>query len=54
MLQVGQIVRILYPFDESFPGTYEIEEVISYEDGQITYVLKEIGGFAPQYVELAQ
>lgn len=54
MYSVGQMVRTLPPFDESFSGVYEIVEVLTYDDGQITYVLEEIGGFAPQYVELAE
>ena len=51
MLEVGHLVRVLPPFAESFPGEYEITEVIHHEDGQIAYVLGELGGFAPIYVE---
>lgn len=52
MLSVGQMVRVLEPFKDSFPDEYEITEVLTYEDGQITYVLGDHGGFAPIYVEL--
>ena len=54
MLEVGQFVRVLPPFGESFQGQYAIEDVIVHEDDQIVYVLSEIGGFAPNYVELAE
>lgn len=54
MLEVGQFVRVLPPFSESFQGQYVIEDVIVHEDGQIVYVLSEIGGFAPHYVELVE
>lgn len=51
MLEVGQLVRVLPPFAESFSGEYEITEVLEYEDGQVAYILGELGGFAPIYVE---
>jgi|GEM_PF-3736390 len=51
MLSVGQLVRVLPPFAESFPGEHEITEVIEHEDGQIAYVLGDLGAFAPQFVE---
>lgn len=54
MLQVGQLVRVLDPFRESFPDTYEITEAVVYDDGQVSYVLGEIGAFAPIYVELME
>lgn len=54
MLEVGQLVRVLPPFGESFTETYEITEVIQHPDGQIVYVLGELGGFAPIYVEAVE
>lgn len=51
MLSAGQLVRVLPPFAESFPGEHEITEVIEHEDGQIAYVLGDLGAFAPQFVE---
>lgn len=54
MLQIGQLAKVTEPFDQSFPDVYEIEDVITHDDGQVVYILKEIGGFAPQYVEPAQ
>jgi hypothetical protein len=54
MLEVEQSVRVLSPFAESFPGHYVITEVIVHEDGQIAYVLGDLGGFAPIYVEAVE
>ncbi len=51
MLTVGQLVRVLPPFADSFPGEYEITEIIPHADGQTVYVLGDLGGFAPEYVE---
>lgn len=51
MLTVGQRVRVLPPFADSFPGDHEITEVIRHYDGQTVYVLGDLGGFAPEYVE---
>jgi hypothetical protein len=53
MLTVGQLVRVLPPFADSFPGEHEITEVIQHDDGQVAYVLGDLGGFAPEYVEAA-
>lgn len=54
MFQVGQKVRVLSPFAESFPDQYEIVAVITDEDGQIAYDLGGIGAFAPQFVEIVE
>lgn len=54
MLVVGQMVRVLPPFAEAFPGVYEIVTVITHDDGQIAYDLREIGAFAPNYVEVVE
>lgn len=53
-MQIGDLVRVLAPFTESFPDTYAITEVITYEGGTVTYVLGESGGFDPVYLEFAQ
>lgn len=54
MFKVGDVVRILAPFDESFPETYEVTEVVTHGDDQVTYVLGEAGGFDAKYLELAE
>lgn len=52
MLIEGQMVRVLPPFAEAFPGVYEIVTVVVHDDGQIAYDLRDIGAFAPIYVEV--
>lgn len=51
-MKTGDKVRVLAPFNDSFPGEYEITEVITHEDGQVAYVLGDLGGFAPQFLEV--
>jgi hypothetical protein len=51
MFQVGQLVRVLEPFADSFPGEYEVTEVITHPDGQVAFILDEAGAFAAQYLE---
>ena len=52
--EVGQIVRVLPPFAESFPDTYEIVEVINNDDGQIACAIAGDGAFDPKYVEAVE
>lgn len=52
-MNTGDQVRVLAPFNDSFPGEYEITESIAHEDGQVVYVLGDLGGFAPQFLEAA-
>lgn len=54
MLQVGQLVRVLPPFADSFTGEFTITEIITHEDGQIACVLGDAGAFAPEYLEAAE
>jgi len=51
MFEVGQTVKVLEPFSESFTETYEITEVLTYPDGQIAYILGELGAFDAKYLE---
>lgn len=51
-MQIGNTVRILAPFSDSYPGEYQITEVVTYEDGQTVFMLGELGGFDPRYLEL--
>ncbi|MCU0826665.1 MAG: hypothetical protein MUE52_04505 [Tabrizicola sp.] len=51
---VGQKVRVLDPFTESFPAVYEIIEIVTHPDGQIVCILPDdAGGFDPKYLEAA-
>lgn len=53
-MTVGSLVRVLEPFAASFPGVYEITEVVTYE-GQTVYILSDdAGGFDAAYLELAE
>lgn len=49
---VGDKVRILAPFNEFFEGQYEITEIVIHEDGQIAYILGELGGFDSMFLEV--
>lgn len=53
---IGRPVRILPPFDKSFPATYTVEEIVTHPDGQIVCLLSDdLGGFDPKYlVEVAE
>lgn len=52
MLNVGDMVKVVGLFQDNFPATYEITEVVVHEDGQIAYILGELGGFDPKYLEV--
>jgi hypothetical protein len=53
MLTVGQRVRVLPPFADSFPGDHEITQVIEHDDKHFAYVLGGRWAFAPKQVEAA-
>jgi hypothetical protein len=52
MLQIGQQVRVLEPFDHTFSDVYSIIEIVIHDDGQIVYILEEAGGFDIKYLEV--
>lgn len=47
---VGDVVRVLAPFDETYPETYAIMEQVD----DRTFVLGDIGAFDMMYLELAE
>lgn len=49
-MNIGDTVRILHPFAESFPGEYVVERL---EDG-VVFVTGIEGGFDPIYLEVVQ
>ena len=53
MPAVGDLVRVIAPFDYAFPATYAITERIDNTDGTTVFVLGEAGGFDPMYLEAA-
>lgn len=44
MLEVGQEVRVLAPFDESFPDVYPVREVGVAEDESVHYYIGDVEG----------
>lgn len=50
---IGQRVRVLPPFTESFPDVYVITEMVVSPDVNIVYILGEHGGFDAMYLEAA-
>lgn len=50
---VGQRVRVLPPFTESFPDVYVITEMVVNPDLSVVYILGEHGGFDAMYLEAA-
>lgn len=53
--RIGQAVRVLPPFAESFPGTYTVTEIVTHPDGQVVCILSdESGGFDPKYLAEAE
>jgi len=53
MFSIGSTVRVLHPFAASFPGTYEIPDIVTNENGQTAYILGDLGGFDAMYLEAA-
>lgn len=52
MLNVGDVVKVLYPFTDSFPDNYVITESVVDSIGQVAYILGDNGGFDEIYLEL--
>lgn len=52
MFSVGQVVRVLAPFNEAFPDALEITDIILSDDGTKAYILGDAGGFDERYLEL--
>jgi len=54
IFEVGQMVRVLPPFAESFPEIYAITQVHQHEDGQVACILGEAGAFDPKFLEAVE
>lgn len=50
----GALVRVMPPFDASFPDPLVVESITQADDGSVAFVLTDAGGFAREYLELAQ
>lgn len=44
MLEVGQQVRVLAPFNQTFSEVYTIREVFVQENGNVVYFIGDIEG----------
>ena len=51
-MQVGDIVKVLPPFNETYTENYSITEISTTEDRQTVYVLGELGAFSEIYLEI--
>ena len=51
-MKVNDVVRVLEPFNDTYPDTYTITEVLQTEDSQEVYILGEIGAFSACYLEV--
>lgn len=50
MIQIGSKVRCLPPF-ESLEGEHEVIDIIQHDDGQVAFILNDIGAFDIKYIE---
>jgi uncharacterized protein YodC (DUF2158 family) len=57
MFKTGDTVRVLEPFDEGFPQTYSVRDVITHDDGQVAVIIddgtEDGSAFDPKYLEAA-
>lgn len=53
-MNVGTIVRVLAPFTETYPDTYQITEVVTAQDQPIVFILGDLGGFDQKYLEVVE
>jgi hypothetical protein len=51
-MKVNDVVKVLEPFNETYPDTYTITEALQTEDSQEVYILGEIGAFSACYLEV--
>jgi len=51
-MQIGDIVKVLAPFNETYSDTYSITDIVITEDNQTVYILGELGAFSEIYLEI--
>ena len=51
-MQVGDIVKVLSPFNENYTENYSITEISVTEDNQTVYILGDLGAFSETYLEV--
>jgi hypothetical protein len=55
MPEIGELVRVLAPFNESFPDQYLVVDVVTSDDDTIAHYLEGIAGaFDHLYLELVE
>lgn len=52
-LLVGDSVRVLEPFSDTFSEVYVITEIVVNEDQSESYVLSDLGAFDKKFLEKA-
>lgn len=50
MLNIGDKVKVLEPFDRDFQEVYIIEDIVMHDDGQVVCILEIAGGFDPKFL----
>lgn len=51
-MQIGDIVKVLAPFNETYSDTYSITDIVITEDNQTVCILGEFGAFSEIYLEI--
>jgi len=51
MFTIGQQVKVIGVFAESFPDVYVITDIVNSGDGTTAYMLGDHGGFDATYLE---
>lgn len=51
MLNIADEVEVLYPFNHTYNGRYEIVEIVQDGDVIVAYVVDEIGAFDHIYLQ---
>ena len=50
-LKVGDLVRVLAPFDAGYPDGAEVQEIVTNDDGSTVFILNDGFGYDRQYLE---
>ena len=53
-MNVGDTVRVLAPFNESFPDNYQITDLVLSDAEPTVYILGDLGGFDSKFLELVK
>ena len=53
-MQIGDIVKVLAPFNETYSDTYSITGIVITEDNRTVSILGELGAFYENYLEIVR